>query len=159
MDKYNIAVSMLSITQPGVWFGDAEKAKSLSRACNEAMAQAVRDNPGRFGLFCAVPLPDQDGSLKEIEYAYDTLKADGVGLMTSYGDKWPGDTAFVPVFEEQWPITKAFAWLRDRLGACEEQKLRNYMKILGVEYGQLINFQTPGRKQGKTQIEIREVES
>jgi predicted TIM-barrel fold metal-dependent hydrolase len=100
MDKYNIAVSMLSITQPGVWFGDAEKAKSLSRACNEAMAQAVRDNPGRFGLFCAVPLPDQDGSLKEIEYAYDTLKADGVGLMTSYGDKWPGDPAFVPVFEE-----------------------------------------------------------
>ena len=45
------------------------------------------------------------------------------------------------------------------LGECEEKQLRNYMKILGVECGLLINFQTPGRKQGKTQIEIREVES
>ena len=28
------------------------------------------------------------------------LKADGVGLMTSYGDKWPGDPAYTPIFEE-----------------------------------------------------------
>jgi hypothetical protein len=43
------------------------------------------------------------------------------------------------------------------LGACEEQQLRNYMKILGVECGLLINFQTPGRKQEKTRLEIREI--
>jgi GxxExxY protein len=43
------------------------------------------------------------------------------------------------------------------LGACEEQQLRNYMKILGVECGLLINFQTPGRKPEKTRLEIREI--
>src|SRR5271170_6254568 len=43
------------------------------------------------------------------------------------------------------------------LGDCEEKQLRNYMKILGVEQGLLINFQTPGRKQGKTLLEIREI--
>jgi GxxExxY protein len=43
------------------------------------------------------------------------------------------------------------------LGECEENQLRNYMKILGVESGLLINFQTPGRKQGKTRLEIREI--
>ena len=45
------------------------------------------------------------------------------------------------------------------LGECEEKQLRNYMKVLGVSSGLLINFQTPGRKPGKTQIEIREVKS
>ena len=45
------------------------------------------------------------------------------------------------------------------LGACEEQQLRNYMRILHVRCGLLINFQAPGRKQGNTQLDIREVEA
>ena len=42
------------------------------------------------------------------------------------------------------------------LGAAEEQQLRNYMTILNVQRGLLINFQQPGRKQGKTKLHIRE---
>lgn len=35
------------------------------------------------------------------------------------------------------------------MGAPEEQQLRNYMKILGIKYGLLINFQQPGRAKDK----------
>jgi predicted TIM-barrel fold metal-dependent hydrolase len=60
----------------------------------------ARDHAGRFGSFAAIPLPDVEGSLGEIAYAYDVLGADGVGILTSYDDRWPGDPAFAAVFDE-----------------------------------------------------------
>jgi 6-methylsalicylate decarboxylase len=47
-----------------------------------------------------LPMPYIDESLKEIEYAFDTLNVDGIGMMTSYGDKWLGYPQFAPVFDE-----------------------------------------------------------
>ena len=100
MDRNGVSTGITSLGGPGVWLGDAQASRRLARACNEYAAQLVRDHPGRFGMFAAVPLPDPEGSLKEIEYALDVLKADGVGLLTSYGDKWPGDPSNAPVWEE-----------------------------------------------------------
>jgi predicted TIM-barrel fold metal-dependent hydrolase len=100
MDRNGVASAIASVTNPGIWFGDAAAARKLARGCNDYLAQLARDHPRRFGAFATLPLPDRDGSLAEIAYAFDTLKVDGIGLMTSYDDKWPGDPAFAAVFDE-----------------------------------------------------------
>src|SRR6185369_9692686 len=76
MDKNGVATSMLSVVQPGTWFGNAEESRRLNRQLNDYAATLVRDHPGRFGLFATIAPPDVEGSLKEIAYALDTLKAD-----------------------------------------------------------------------------------
>jgi len=101
MGKANVEKAMLSLSLPGVFIaGNTQQARRFSRLVNDYGAQMVRDHPGRFGLFATIPLPDIEGSLREIEYVYGTLKAAGLGLMTSLGDKWLGDAAFAPVWEE-----------------------------------------------------------
>jgi predicted TIM-barrel fold metal-dependent hydrolase len=77
-----------------------EQARTLARSANESIAAMVQAHPGRFGFFAMLPLADTDGSLREIEYAFDTLDADGVLMNSSAGNMWPGDPSQMPVFEE-----------------------------------------------------------
>lgn len=100
LDKLGIATAMLSISSPGVHFGDDAAARDLSRRVNEEGARIVRDNSGRFGLFAATPLPDVDGALAEITYAFDTLDADGVVFETNFNGIYLGDDLLAPVYAE-----------------------------------------------------------
>ena len=74
MDKHGVETAVLSLTTPGVWFGNAKAAAQTARRVNEYAADLARSHPGRFGLFAVIPLPDPDSSLREIDYAFTVLK-------------------------------------------------------------------------------------
>ncbi len=101
MDAAGIETGLLSMpARPGMYFGDVAAARKLCRDSNDYMAELRRTHPGRFGMFAALPLPDLEGSLTELAYAFDVLKADGVGVWTSYGSKYLGDPSFAPLWAE-----------------------------------------------------------
>jgi predicted TIM-barrel fold metal-dependent hydrolase len=100
LDRGGTATAILSVTTPGVSFGGPAANRALARTCNEYAARMVADHGRRYGMFVALPLPDIDASLRELEYGLDTLKADGVGFFTSYDDKYLGHPQYAPVLEE-----------------------------------------------------------
>jgi 6-methylsalicylate decarboxylase len=100
MEKNGVSTAMLSLSPPGIHLGGRDATKKLARAVNEHATKLRGEHTGRFGHFASVPMPHVDDTLAEIAYALDVLKADGIQLMTSYRDKWPGDPDFEPVFAE-----------------------------------------------------------
>jgi predicted TIM-barrel fold metal-dependent hydrolase len=71
----------------------------MARRVNEYMADLKRLYPGRFGSFAVLPFPDIDRSSREIAYALDVLKADGIGLMSSYEGRHLGDPGYESVLK------------------------------------------------------------
>ena len=121
MDKYGIATAILSAVAYGEEvYNGGEAGRSMARRYNEYAAKLVSDNPKRFGFFAVIPYPDAETSLRDIEYAFDTLKADGVGILSSIGDKWPGDPAFLPAFQEL-NRRKAVAFIHPFVPQCCRQ--------------------------------------
>jgi predicted TIM-barrel fold metal-dependent hydrolase len=100
MDRWGIAVSLLSISSPGTHFGDDAAARELTRRVNIAGAEVRRAHPDRFGHFASLPLPDVDGALAELAYAVDELGCDGVTVETNAGGRYLGDPAFAPLWTE-----------------------------------------------------------
>lgn len=100
MDRQDIATAMLSVSSPGVYFGDSAAARRLARSVNEFAVQKAQDYPGRYGTFASLPLPDIDAALEEIDYALRVLKVDGFVMLTNFGGTYLGDAKFDPIFDE-----------------------------------------------------------
>ncbi|MFF9015009.1 amidohydrolase family protein [Streptomyces sp. NPDC014870] len=100
MDRHSIAAAVLSVTAPGVTFAQGAEARRLAREVNEYYAALIAEHPARFGAFAILPLPDVAAAKDELTYAIDELGLDGVGLLTSYGNRYLGDPEFEPLLAE-----------------------------------------------------------
>lgn len=94
-----IAAGVLSVSTPGVHFGDDAEAVKWAREVNEYCADLVRDQPARFGFFATLTLPDVDSAIAEAEYALDTLRAEGIVLLANNAGRYLGDPGFAPLLE------------------------------------------------------------
>ena len=133
MDEGAVQTSIISISDPGVHFGDNMAARALARECNEYAAKVIADHPGRFGLFAVLPLPDVDGALREAEYALDTLKADGIGVLSSYEGKYLGNPVYDPLLVEM-NRRKAIIYCHPYCAACGAQQTLTDAQNRGVEF-------------------------
>lgn len=119
MDKAGIRTSVLSLAStPGLWFdAGPENAAKTVRECHDFAAKMRQDHPDRFAIFAPLSMLDVATTLKEIEYAFDTIKANGINLQSNYGDKWLGDATFRPVLEEL-NRRKAVVYVHPLVAAC-----------------------------------------
>ena len=99
MKENGIESSILSVSAPGVHLGNTEEAKQMARKVNEYCYELVNSNPKSFGYFATLLLPDVANSIIEAKHALETLKADGVILLTNTGGKYLGDPEYEPLME------------------------------------------------------------
>jgi 6-methylsalicylate decarboxylase len=100
MDDNGISTGIVSLSTPGVHLGDDAEARSKAREVNEFTAAVVGKHPDRFGFFATLTLPDVAGAIAEAAYALDTLKADGVILLSNVRGTYVGDASWDPLMEE-----------------------------------------------------------
>ncbi|MGW4346711.1 amidohydrolase family protein [Streptomyces sp. NPDC004690] len=100
MERAGIEKSYLSISSPGVHFGDDAAARALAREVNEFGARVRAAHPRRFGHFASLPLPDVEGALAEAAHALDVLGADGVTVESNHHGVYLGDPRLEPLWGE-----------------------------------------------------------
>jgi predicted TIM-barrel fold metal-dependent hydrolase len=99
LERHGLA-AVTSISSPGTFFGDPGFAAYLCRKLNDYAAKLVADHPKKMGVMAVVPLPDVAAALKELEYALDTLKLDGINLLTHVGHSYLGQPEFDELYDE-----------------------------------------------------------
>ena len=77
MDRPGIAKAYLSISSPGVNFGDDQAANNLARRYNDEGARLKRAHPDRFGFFACAPWREWEGRSARRQFNYGPLKPSG----------------------------------------------------------------------------------
>ena len=132
MDAAGVTRAMLSVTTPGVP-ATGEAGRRIARESNEYAAKLAADPGRRFGFFTCVPMDDMDAALNEVAYGFDVLKAQGVGLFTSYSGRWLGDAQFDPLFAEL-ERRAAIVYVHPTSAACCTRLIPEVADTL-IEYG------------------------
>ncbi len=100
MDQIGIARSILSISSPGVHFGDDAVAAELAIEVNGFLAHLAGVHAARFGFFAALPLPDVGAAIAEARRTATVAGRCGVGIESNAHGLYLGDPTLEPLWEE-----------------------------------------------------------
>ena len=112
-------VVLISFSRSGIHHGNDENARYLTQVTNDAMAKLVSGTSKQFGFYGILPLPDMNGALKQMEYALDTLHADGLAFASNQNGVYIGDTAYEELYAEMnrrsvvamiHPVRAPYSW-------------------------------------------------
>jgi 6-methylsalicylate decarboxylase len=98
LERTGIARAILSISSPGVNFGDDADAVQLAQEVNAVAAEISDGSSGRISFFGSLPLPDVGASLPEIRRCFDELGADGIALLSNVHGVYLGDERYQPLW-------------------------------------------------------------
>ncbi|MBC7781305.1 MAG: amidohydrolase [Proteobacteria bacterium] len=99
MDAAGVAVAVLSLTGPNVYWGDAAVSVQAARVMNASFAQAQRAHPQRFRWLASLPFQYPRQALDELAQAVDE-GAVGVMVLSTIAGMPLTDPAFAPVWQE-----------------------------------------------------------
>jgi predicted TIM-barrel fold metal-dependent hydrolase len=99
MARYEIDAAVISVGPQAAFTGDVSRSRELAQLANDGVAQIVQAQPDRFAGLAALPLPDVDAALVELERCYDQLGLDGVMLLSNVAGIYLGDAALEPLFD------------------------------------------------------------
>lgn len=101
LKSFKDVVQVLSATMPPLEEVVGQKeAATLARICNEEMAELVSSNRKRYvGAIANLPLNDIKATLKEAQYAIETLDFKGVQIYSRINGKPPSAEVYIPLFE------------------------------------------------------------
>jgi aminocarboxymuconate-semialdehyde decarboxylase len=100
MDRVGIDVEVISLSTPNVFFTDAKHQPAVAAMINDSYAELIARQPKRFKGFASIPMDAPDEALKELHRAIDTLKLNGVILLSNIGGKPLTSLEYRPFFQE-----------------------------------------------------------
>jgi aminocarboxymuconate-semialdehyde decarboxylase len=99
MDEQGVAVHVLSLSLPMVYWADRALAQKLSERFNDAAADAHRRHPERLVSFAMLPMHHPGAALAEFERARQLPGVRGVYMATAIAGRELSDPMFFPVYE------------------------------------------------------------
>jgi predicted TIM-barrel fold metal-dependent hydrolase len=99
MDAAGIDFQMLSLTSPGTEQLDAGDAIALARDTNDAVAEAVKKHPKRFGGFAALPTMMPDKAAVELQQRLRSGAFKGAVINGHVRGRYLDDKFFWPILE------------------------------------------------------------